>query len=349
MIKYKKGKIAPLNLFFMLFVSRAIIGFTVSSSALNSRYSSDLVYSTFIALFITALVSLPAVVCAAKGKSITNNKILSAFYGLYFIFSGAVNIVKFAVFSSSELNRSAKIAVLAGFMVIACTYAASLGIEAVSRFGSMVFVITLIGVAGVIIQGAGDFSYLNLFPVTQNSGESILNNIIFSVCSTNEIVLFIALAPKVNGKTAKPFYFSLSASYLVMILLIAFTVGVLGDTASLSAYPIFEVAQISKLGSGERLEAVFTAFWIFAAFLKVTLFIYCAGESFSCRRKRLKFAACGAAVFAVSAVFLYGSALNGKWQTVLYPAFALFAFVLPLLYLIFGRKRNGIEEDYGNI
>ncbi len=334
-----------MNLFFLLFVSRTLIGFTVSSAALKSRYSLDLVYSTFIALFITALVSLPAVICAAKGKSVTDNRILSSVYGLYFIFSGAVNIAKFAIFSSTELNQSAKIAVLAGFMIVACTYAASLGIEAISRFGSMVFVITLIGMAGVIAEGASDFSFLNLFPVTQNPNENIVRNILFSVCSTNEIVLYIALAPKINGKTAKPFYFSLGASYLAAMVLIAFAIGVLGDTASLTAYPLFEVSQLSKLGSGERLEAVFTALWIFTAFLKVTLFLYCAGISFAGRRKWIKFTACGAAMFAVSAVFLYGSVLDSNQEIILYPAFAVFAFVLPLLYLIFGRKRNSIEDN----
>lgn len=334
-----------MNLFFLLFVSRTLIGFTVSSAALKSRYSLDLVYSTFIALFITALVSLPAVICAAKGKSVTDNRILSSVYGLYFIFSGSVNIAKFAIFSSTELNQSAKIAVLAGFMIVACTYAASLGIEAISRFGSMVFVITLIGMAGVIAEGASDFSFLNLFPVTQNPNENIVRNILFSVCSTNEIVLYIALAPKINGKTAKPFYFSLGASYLAAMVLIAFAIGVLGDTASLTAYPLFEVSQLSKLGSGERLEAVFTALWIFTAFLKVTLFLYCAGISFAGRRKWIKFTACGAAMFAVSAVFLYGSVLDSNQEIILYPAFAVFAFVLPLLYLIFGRKRNSIEDN----
>lgn len=334
-----------MNLFFLLFVSRTLIGFTVSSAALKSRYSLDLVYSTFIALFITALVSLPAVTCAAKGKSVTDNRILSSVYGLYFIFSGAVNIAKFAIFSSTELNQSAKIAVLAGFMIVACTYAASLGIEAISRFGSMVFVITLIGMAGVIAEGASDFSFLNLFPVTQNPNENIVRNILFSACSTNEIVLYIALAPKINGKTAKPFYFSLGASYLAAMVLIAFAIGVLGDTASLTAYPLFEVSQLSKLGSGERLEAVFTALWIFTAFLKVTLFLYCAGISFAGRRKWIKFTACGAAMFAVSAVFLYGSVLDSNQEIILYPAFAVFAFVLPLLYLIFGRKRNSIEDN----
>lgn len=348
MIKYKRNMIAPVNLFFLLYVSRVIIGFTVSSSALKSRYSLDLVYSTFAALFITALVSLPAVISAVKGKSVMDNKILSTLYGLYFVFSGAVNIAKFALFSSTELNQSTKTAVLAGLMIIACAYAASLGVEAVSRFGSMVFVLTLLGIIGVMAEGSGDFSYLNLFPVTQNSVENIMMNILFSVCSTNELVLFIALAPKVNGKVVKPYYSSLAVSYLTMMLLIGFTVGVLGDTASLSTYPLFQVSQLSKLGTGERLEAVFTALWIFAAFLKVTLFLYCAGESFSYRNKTVKYIACAAVMFGISAFMLYGSSFDSRQELVLYPAFALFAFVFPLLYLIFSRKKNGIEDKRNN-
>ncbi len=348
MIKYKRNMIAPVNLFFLLFVSRFIIGFTVSSSALKSRYSLDLVYSTLAALVVTALISLPAVISSVKGKSVMDNKILSVLYGLYFIFSGAVNIAKFAVFSSTELNQSTKIAVLAGLMIAACAYAASLGVEAISRFGSMVFVLTILGIVGVIAEGSGDFSYLNLFPVTQNSGENIIMNILFSVCSTNELVLFIALAPKVNGKAVKPYYFSMTAAYFAMMLLIGFTVGVLGDTASLSAYPLFQVSQLSKLGTGERLEVIFTALWIFAAFLKVTLFIYCAGESFPIRRKNVRYIACAAAMFGISIFMLYGTSFEKRQELVLYPAFAVFAFVLPLLYLIFSRKKNGIEDKRNN-
>lgn len=321
-----------------------LISFTVSSSALKSRYSFDLVYSTLTALAVTAVVSLPAVIMVSKGKNVLGNKILAPLYGAYFIFSGALNICKFAVFSSTELNQNAKIIVLAGFMIVACAYAASLGIEAVSRFGSMVFVLTLIGIIGVIIEGAREFSFLNIFPITQNEPGGILKNILFSVCSSNEIVLLIVLAPKVNGKIKKPFFTSLAAAYAAIMLLVAFAVGVLGDTASLSSYPLFEVAQISKLGSGERIEAIFTALWIFAAFLKISLFLYCSAVCFRGKSHKIRCAASGLAMFAVSALILYSSAFASNQEIIPYVLFALFAFVLPLFYLIFGRKKNKIED-----
>lgn len=341
---YKRDRIAPLNLFFLLFVSRTLISFTVSSSVLKSRYSFDLVYSTLIALGLTILISLPAVIMVSKQKNVLSNRVLSPLYGAYFIFSGAVNICKFAVFSSTELNQNAKIIVLAGFMIIACTYAASLGIEAISRFGSMVFVLTLIGIIGVMIEGTSELSALNIFPVTQNQTDNIIMNILFSVCSSNEIVMLIALAPKVNGKIKKPFFCSMVAAYTAIMLLLAFTIGVLGDTASLAAYPLFQVAQISKMSSGERIEAIFTALWIFAAFLKIALFLYCGSVCFGGRSHKVKCAASGLAMFAVSALILYSSAFESNQEAFSYIPFIAFAFVLPLFYLIFGRKKNKIED-----
>ena len=341
---YKKNRIAPLNLFFLLFVSRTLISFTVSSAVLKSRYSFDLIYSALISLVVTIIVSLPAVIMTSKQKNILDNKILSSLYGAYFIFSGAVNICKFAVFSSTELNENAKIIALAGFMIIACAYAASLGIEAISRFGSMVFVLTLIGIVGVMIEGASEFSLLNIFPITQNQTDNILMNIAFSVCSTNEIVLLIALAPKVNGGVKKPFLISMSAAYAAVMLLIAFAIGILGDTASLSSYPLFEVAQISKMGSGERIEVIFTALWIFAAFLKIALFLYCGAICFGGRSHNMKCAASGLAMFAVSALILYSNAFESNQEAFSYLPFIVFAFVLPLLYLIFGRKKRQVED-----
>lgn len=353
---YKKNMIAPLNLFLLLFVSRTLIGFTVSSAVLKSSYTFDLVFSTLLGLVMACLVSIPAVMLINSGRNLFDNKIISALYGIYFIYSGAINISKFALFSSTELNQNAKMLFFAGFMILACTYAATLGAEAISRFGSMVFFITLAGIFGVMIAGAGEFSTLDLFPLFQNDKNAFIKNILFSLTSTNEIVLLLALSPRVNGKVVKPFYSALVLSYVAGIALIAFAIGVLGDTASLSAYPLFEVSQISKLNTGERLEAVFTAFWIFAVFLKISLFLYCALLSFEKTEilniKKLRAlgknykqntaycVACGVIMFLVSWGILYGTAFEKAESMLVYIPFVIFAFIIPLGGLLFGRRKK---------
>lgn len=356
MTEYKRNMIAPLNLFLLLFVSRTLIGFTVSSAVLKSGYTFDLVFSTLAALAVVCVISIPAVKLVSSGKSIFDNKAVSVLYVVYFVYSGAINISKFALFSSTELNQNAKMMFFAGFMILVCTYASSLGTEAISRFGSMVFVITLIGIAGVMIAGAGEFSTLDLFPLIQNDKNAFVRNVLFSVTSTNEIVLLLALAPKINGKKIKPFYSALALSYVAGIALIIFAIGVLGDTASLSAYPLFEVSQISKLNTGERLEAVFTAFWIFAVFLKISLFLSCASScveksgimnlnlvrkfSKNAKRHSVSSALSGIVMFLISWGVLYGTAFEKAENMLVYIPFVVFAFIIPLGYLLFGGKKK---------
>ena len=91
-----------------------------------------------------------------------------------------------------------------------------------------------------------DFSILNLFPFTKNSITDIFVNSLSFACETSEILLLLVLAPKVNGKVEKPFYLSLVLSFIVCGLLFFFSIGVLGNTASLSSFPFYELSQISK-------------------------------------------------------------------------------------------------------
>lgn len=345
MIKYRHNMVSPVNLFFMLFVCRTLIGFTVSTSVLKSKYSVDLLISMLIGLVAVLLLSVPIIKLLENDKNLLNNKTLSTLYGIYFIYSGAISVSKFALFSSTELNQNAKTMFLAAFMIAACVYAASLGIEAVARFGSMVFVITILGIGFLFLFGIKEFSLLNLFPLIQNDTESILKNALFSASSTSEIVLLLALSPKINGKIKKPFYLSLVFSFIAGMVLIFTAIGILGDTASLSPYPLFEVSQISKFASNERLDSVFTAFWIFAVFLKSTLYLYSSAYCIKGKSHSKKCIAVGVSMFAVSWFILKGRAYDqADSSIVLYIPFIVFAVIIPLLYLIFGKKRKPIEN-----
>ena len=195
--------IAPLNLFFLFTVSRMLIIFTISSVVLKSTYSFDILISIAASFVIVMLISIPVIKLIENNKNVLNNKIIAFAYGVYFIYAGAINVSKFAMFSSTELNQNAKLFFLAATMIVACIYAASLRIEAISRFGSFVFVFMALGVIGLTGFCAKDFSSLNLFPLVRNNSMEIFKNTLFSVASTNELLLIFALAPKVKGKIKK--------------------------------------------------------------------------------------------------------------------------------------------------
>lgn len=342
--KFKREAAAPISLFFIVFVSRLLVGFTVSSAVLGTEYSTDAAISTAVAAVGALSLSCAVVKMLESGKNVLDNLVLRRFYGAFYVLSGALSISNFALFSSAELHREANTLLLAAFMIVACTYAASLGFEAISRFCALVFALTIIGVFGIAAASANKFESVNLFPIVQNGNAAMLKNAAYSLCSTNEIPLLFALRSRINGKIGKPFCFAIGLSFLLSLLIAVTVCGVLGNMASVSSYPVFELSQLARLGTGERVEAVFTALWIFAVFLKISVFLYCAALCFGKKQNRKNCAACGLAMFGITAVILYthlNSRANGLF---VYAPFLLFTAFLPAVYSLIHKRGNRIEK-----
>lgn len=163
MTKYKRGKISPFSLFAMFVVSRVLVVFTVCNVTSLGKYSSDLLISVGIGLALSVILSLPIVYLIKKNRNILEQKWLSVLYGLYFLFLGAVSIGRFSFFASMELNEQTQSLFLATIIIISCMYAAWLGIEPISRFGSFIFVVTIIGVISVVGFGMQDFKSFSVY------------------------------------------------------------------------------------------------------------------------------------------------------------------------------------------
>lgn len=253
--------ISPFNLFGLLFISRLIVAFSASTGFIVGEYSPDIMISALISVAITALISIPIFYSVYSEKNILSNNWVKALYGLYFIYIGAVNVSRFSYFASTtNEQQNGRVLLFAAMIIIACTYSGALGIEALSRFASFIFIIVTLGVLSIITLSTNEFSIINLFPFTKNSASEIMMNSMIFTADSSELILFAALAPKVNGKKAKPFYLGIILPVLVIILLVFFTIATLGDAANLSAYPIFAMSQISTFETFERLDSVYMAF-----------------------------------------------------------------------------------------
>ena len=178
--KFKREAAPPVSLFFIVFVSRLLVGFTASSAVLGTEYSADIAISTAAAAVAALCLSCAVIKMLENGKNVVDNAVLRRLYGLFYLFSGALSISKFALFSSAELHQEARTFVLGAFMIAACTYAASLGFEAISRFSALVFVLTVIGVFGIAAASANKFESINLFPFMQNDSAAVLKNAAYS-------------------------------------------------------------------------------------------------------------------------------------------------------------------------
>lgn len=340
MIKYKRGMISPFTLFAMLFVSRVLVVFGVCNTNFAGLYAPDMIISLAIGLALALVLCAPIVYAENKQRALIKPKWLSVIYGVYFLYLGAVSVGRFSFFASMEMNVKSQAMFHALLIIIAGAYAAWLGIEPISRFGSFIFGITVIGIVAIVAFGVKDFSILNLFPFTKNSTGEIMENAIDFACETGEIVMLAVLAQKVNGKINKAFFSAVILSFAACGILLIYSVCVLGEVARVTAFPFYDLSQMSRLGNA-RLDAVYTAFWIFDVFLKCTLFLYCASECFPFKKKGTACAVSGigmlAVVFVLSQMEFY---LHNQMLAIVIP-FIIFSFVIPLIRLFFTKKTKG--------
>lgn len=340
MTKYKRGMISPFNLFAILFVCRLLVAFTASTGFIVGGYTPDIVISAIIGLVLVLILSIPCFF-AVNNRNMFENKWISTLYAFYFIYIGSISVCKFSYFASTELDPSAKIIFFSAMIILACTYTATLGIESISRFASFVFIVVLLGAVSICVLSSSSFSIINLFPFTKNPASTVLINSLIITADTNELILFLALSPKVNGKTKKPFYFGIILSILTIIIMILVTIGSLGDAATLSAYPIFAMAQISTFEFFERLDSVYMSFWIFAAFLKTSVYIYAASSLIKCGKHKNKCKFTGALMFTLSFIMINFNLFAKIEKAALIIPFFIFALLIPLTQIIFKKKSKG--------
>lgn len=339
-MRYKRGMISPFTLFAMLFVSRVLVVFGLCNTNFAGIFAPDMLTSLGLGLLLALIFCAPIVYAANKKRNILKPKWLSVIYGIYFLYLGAITVGKFSFFASMELNAKSRAIFHALLIILAGAYAAWLGIEPISRFGSFIFAVTVIGIICIVAFGVKDFSMLNLFPFTRNSTADILSNALDFACQTTEIILLCALAPKVNGKINKAFFSAIFLSFAACGLLFVYAAGVLGDAAGVTAFPFYDLSQMSRLGNA-RLDSVYTAFWIFGVFLKCTLFLYCASVCFGFKKNGTSCAVSAVGAFAI--VFTLSELeffLHSNLLAIVVP-FIIFGFVIPIISLAFTKRSKG--------
>jgi len=345
LVKFKADKISPFNFFSLVFISKVLVAFTACTLVLTGEFSPDILTSMAISIAANIVV-LGIVMYAGKaGKSPLNNKWLSLFYGVYFLFLASILVARFSFFASTELNPESDIMFYSVFFIAFCVYGAVLGIEPLARVSLLVFAIAVLGIITVVAFGFKEIELINLFPFTKNSTTEIIKNSLIFSGDASELVLFLAVSPKVNGKKIKPCIWATALAYIVCLGILAVIMGILGDMATMSAFPMFEVSQVSKFSDKERLDAVYTAFWIFAVFLKVTAFLYSGATAVNKFFKKVSHKnsciACGGIMAAFCVLLVYVIAYTKLYIDLVIALYIILGFVIPVCCLIFLKKDRG--------
>lgn len=345
MKQYKTGKISSFNFFSLVFIAKMLVAFTSCTLVLKGSFASDIIISVGVSFLINFALSFPIIYACKNGKNPLNIKWLSIFYGVYFLYVGAILVSRFSFFASTELNPKSKVLFYAFLIIVCCVYAAILGIEPISRFALLVFAITVIGLITIILFGVQQFELVNLFPFSRNKPMDVMVNSLCFAGDASELILYLAVSPKVNGNRIKPFYIATGLSFVVCLGILMVVIGVLGDTAAMSAFPMFEVSQVSKFSDNERLDSVYTAFWIFAVFLKCTVFLYSATVAFDKAAKKTSHTrnciVSGIIMFGFCACFTLTSLFVRINIPMIIAPYVLFGLIIPVCSAVFQKKDKG--------
>jgi len=345
----KIGKISACQLFFIFLVSRAVVALTFYQGILYNGISPDSLLSSAGALLINLLFCFPAFLCCKYDKNPKNSGFFSLLYCIYFVFFAGVNIARFAFFAAEKTTSSSNVILFVILMAAAGCYAAFLKIEAISRFSVICAVVSILVLIAIILLNIRNFEWYNFLPFFVGSRSEIMKNSVIFSSNSVEPALYLALYDKCEKKQAQSLFWGIGASYGAIFLMLLFCIGVMGSAAPLFSYPVYTLFQMTAFGSFSRLDIVYTAFGFFALFAKCAVLILCAEESAQ-KIKINRKVKLTAVFFIISALsyFIYRRFFTGiitSARGFYFALSAVFSLLLPLIYLIFTKRKKPDEKS----
>lgn len=325
--------ISPRQLFYILFVVRVVVCLTYIQAVSVGKFSSDLLLSFLLSYVLVIVSSIPILICVSKNKKPLDIGFVKWFYALYFILYSALNISRFSYFVTTKMNTGMSMLIFITISFLAVCYGASLGIEALGRFGGLCGVVLIATVLIVFVCVFNDFEYLNFFPIFENTNKNFIQNTLLFSSNSIQPALLLCLSKYTNGDVKKPYFAGVSLSYLVVFLLLFFAHGVLGGNANLQAFPIYALFQMTSIFETSRLDVLHTSVWIISMFLKSCVLVFCASSFF----QKIEYKSCVKIVsfigFCISLAinFLIGTniVVISKYVTVI--LFVLAVLVIPFV------------------
>ncbi len=337
-----RGKIPPYTLFFLLYISRIVVTFTYIRSVSVGKMNAHLLLSLGLGMILTLVLSLPAYLCVKRGVSIQSNRIIALLYAAYFVYFCGVSIYRFSYFACAKMNVNMTIAFFVIMITAAVAYCSTLGLEAMSRFGFFCGIIVMLVIISVLLMNAESFRIINFYPMSDNDSKTVLLNAVIFCANSNEPVLLLLLGKRTNGNVAKPYFFSIAASFASIILLIGGVLGVMGNAATMQSYPIFTLFQLASIGSFSRLDIVHVSFWILSLLVKASLLMLAASDCVKAKSNSRKCVCLSVASGAVALViaWLSGIYMVNVTKIITASAFAVFVLILPAVYLLLNRRKS---------
>lgn len=352
-----KGKISAFQFFIMLFLSRTLTTVTYISSYTKDIRLSDMLVQPIFRITIGVALMIPVyllykkyqdknVLDLARQHSTKLSKVLSAFYVLTFFYFTVVTIARLDLFAGTVVFPETDVDYMLVFVIIFCCYGASLGFEALGRSSVLSAVLVIPAIIFILAALVGKVDLLNLTPVFYNGVTPVVKTAIDSVGQTVEYAVIAVALPRVSGKVKKGFFIWLVAQTLLMAVMFFFAMTVMGNYTGTQLFPFHTMASLAEFAMFDRLDAIFTGVWIMCAFIKAALLIYLQTDILKKEFRKFKTTHClvGIGGLAITANLVIAGGIqrfNAVDSSIIkIIVTGITAFLIPLIILIFGKKRR---------
>lgn len=305
----KPRMISGTQLVFLLLISRLFTLFTFVPRARTAASGSTALLCIPLAGAAVGILLIPFLLLLRRSQTDLLScafqlgsgygLVVSLLFGVFCIYMAAFTTSHFSFFMASAVYPNSTPWAFLLLLTLAAGYAASLGLEAFSRMSVWVFSLLLLLLLLFVCALLPEVNPVYLTSPLLDGLPAVGKGIFYTAVNHAEAVALILLLPRVRRAGGRVAAGWLVLTILVYELLSFLTLTVLGDYAKTRLFPLHTLSSLAQLSGFGRLDLLHIALWIFAAFLRLTVYLYCAAV---CLRRIFPSAAFGRSCACCAAV-----------------------------------------------
>ena len=284
MIKNSSAKISWLEAVSILTVSQIFSTVAYSAQSQNGLNATSSMVAFLIGTILNFLVIVPFVILNAKRQKRSllehSNSCLGKFTFVVaaaifavFIAVSVNTVVLFQKFLSKTVYQGSSNFIIIFLLVLAASYGACLGIEALGRVANIIFFMVSVSILLILVSVIKDINLLNFGGLQLSDTKNILSATLKGVVSNTGLLVAFMLVPDVNKNRFKGFCLWNLFSLIIVEIIVATVSGVLGTYAVDKDFPYYTTATVGEFTVIKRLDILYLCVWVFVAFVKTTLYL----------------------------------------------------------------------------
>lgn len=284
-----KTKISALQLYLMLFLSRALVGLTVNAQSVGGDNFLENIFSSLLhsaVLWVLSLplfsmhrahpdLSLPALAELRMGGFGT---CISALYALFFLVTNVFSLSMFLLLLFNTMDPIASRFSVALVLLAIAAFGAVKGIETVSRAAVCVFALLVFSLAVICVALLPNVRTDYTEPVFQEGTEQFWRGALVFAGRSSSLAEFAVLMPFALENTRRKFALWNGGVTVFLGVLLFFTVSCLGEYAYLQIFPVYTLASIAEIAGVQRLDALFVGICLMALVIRLAVGLFAVSE-----------------------------------------------------------------------